>query len=301
MKSFNITIPMVSVLLSCSSVMKNTDDVMFPELYPIHGETQVVGAPNSYKGLDLVLTNNGAPTISASDSLIGVVCIGMSNAAQECDRYILAIQSLFASEINPNVRIVNCALGSHAIERWNDPEYDAPLWTRCTDLISEAGLSRSNIQVVLHKAANQYTSGPNQQPLPYYPNPDSDFFKFKTNLSIFAERVTTFFPELKAVYTTSRSYGGFSNRSDRGEPLSYEEGHALNQWLLDHSSVNEVWFGWGPYIWAPQCSTGIKNGLGYCYDRQDYSQDAVHPSSAGEVKIAKMWHARLSQHAWYRR
>jgi hypothetical protein len=297
-------IPMKSfvycVLLGCATTTSPTVS-QTAQWHPIHGDSRVINAPSSYKGLPLRLTDNGEPDVLIGDGTIGVVCIGMSNAAQECERYILAAQTVFAGEVNPDVRIVNCALASHAIERWNDPEYDSALWTRCSSLISAAGLTLSEIHVVLHKAANQYTLGPNQEVLPLYPDPSSDYFSFGRNLSTFADRVTTFFPELRAVYTTSRSYGGFSNRPERGEPLSYEEGHALNQWLLENSSVNGVWFGWGPYIWAPECSTGIKNGLGYCYDRQDYSQDAIHPTSLGEVKVAKMWHARLSQHAWYTR
>lgn len=289
------------ILLSACSVDSNEPLTNTLEPYPIHVDSNDNNAPLTYKGLDLMLTNNGSPNIISDDEIIGMVCIGMSNASQECNRYIQAITTVFIDEVSSNIKLVNCALGGHAIEKWNNPEFDTELWNRCTDLISEAELSLSDIHVVLHKAANQFTIGPNRQPLPYYPNPESDFFAFKENLSIFSERVTNFFPELQAVFTTSRSYGGFTDRPERGEPLSYEEGHALNQWLLENPSFNEVWFGWGPYIWAPDCSKGINNGLGFCYDRSDYSQDAVHPSSTGEVKVAKMWHFRLSEYEWYRK
>jgi hypothetical protein len=300
MRSFTIAIPMLTLLLSCTSVTKE-DEAVFPVLYPIHGDSRVANPPTAYKGLSLSLSDNGSPDIPVDDSKIGMVCIGMSNAAQECDRYLLALENVYAAQVRPNITVVNCALASHAIERWNDPNYDSALWTRCLDRIVAAGMQLSDVRVVLHKAANQYTTGPDGQPLPAYPNPNSDFFKFKENLGIFANRVTAFFPELDAVFTTSRSYGGFSSRPDRGEPISYEEGHALNQWLSENPRVDGVWFGWGPYIWAPACETGIRNGRGFCYDRSDYSQDAIHPSSTGEVKITQMWHSRLSEFAWYRR
>jgi len=288
------------ILLSACTVNSNTLQTDTLEPYPIHHESSVSNAPLTYKGLDLMLTDSGTPVINSEDGVIGMVCIGMSNASQECERYIQGIRTVFADEVSSNVRLINCALGGHAIERWNDPEFDPALWDRCTDLITEAELSLSDIRVVLHKAANQFTIGPNRQPLPLYPDPGSDFFAFKENLSVFSERVTTFFPGLQAVFTTSRSYGGYTDRPERGEPLSYEEGHALNQWLLENPSVDDVWFGWGPYIWAPDCSTGVNNGLGFCYDRSDYVQDAVHPSSTGEVKVARMWHLKLSEHEWYR-
>jgi len=53
------------------------------------------------------------------------------------------------------------------------------------------------------------------------------------------------------VYTSSRCFGGYAGNAGRGEPLSYEEGHALNTWLRDNPAVGGVWYGWGPYLWAP--------------------------------------------------
>lgn len=108
------------------------------------------------------------------------------------------------------------------------------------------------------------------------------------------------FPAVQAVYTSSRSYGGYAENSGRGEPLSYEEGHALNRWLEEHPSVDGVWYGWGGYLWAPACLTGVTNGSGVCYDREDYVGDGVHPSASGEAKISRVLHERFRQHDWYR-
>ncbi|MES2124075.1 MAG: hypothetical protein V4503_05245, partial [Gemmatimonadota bacterium] len=154
------------------------------------------------------------------------------------------------------------------------------------------------VRVIYHKAADQNTSGPGGAKLPLYPAPGSDYEHFGANLGAFAARVHGKFPAVQAVYTSSRSYGGFSN-GDRGEPLSYEEGHALNGWLAGHATVDGVWYGWGAYIWAPDCSTGLTNGANTCYIRSDYQDDGVHPSPTGQVKIAREMHDRLRQEAWY--
>jgi len=103
------------------------------------------------------------------------------------------------------------------------------------------------------------------------------------------------------VYTSSRSYGGFANNPGRGEPLSYEEGHALNVWLSDHREVEGVWFGWGAYLWAGECVTGAGNGSGTCYVRADYAADGVHPSPSGEQKMSRLMHERLKREVWYNR
>jgi hypothetical protein len=96
-------------------------------LVPIDGGLTAGGG--SYKGLPLGLTNTGEPTVTPVDGVIGLVCIGMSNSNQECADYIEQVDAgRMAGTINPAVRLVNCAVGGHAIERWIDPAYDRDLW-----------------------------------------------------------------------------------------------------------------------------------------------------------------------------
>jgi hypothetical protein len=270
--------------------------------YPIDRGDDGAATPGTYKGLWLRLVDNGAPEVSAVDGVIGVVCVGMSNANQECTTFVERVRGAWSGEVNPQVRVVNCAVGGHAIERWNDPADDDRLWDACiNNRLSTAGIRRDQVRVLYHKAANQFTTGAGGAPLPQYPAAGSDYQNFFNNLSVFAARVPAKFPTVQAVYTSSRSYGGFANQAGRGEPLSYEEGHALNSWLRDNAQVSGVWYGWGPYIWAPDCATGITNGTNVCYVRSDYVNDGVHPSSAGQEKIARAMHDRLRQHSWYRR
>lgn len=155
--------------------------------------------------------------------------------------------------------------------------------------------------MLYHEAANQFTTGAGGTPLPLYPDPRSDYAAFIANLETFAGRVSSKFPSVQAVYASSRSYGGFAGNPGRGEPLSYEEGHALNAWLRDNPRVDGVWNGWGAYLWAPQCTGGEHNGAGLCYDRADYVAEGVHPSPAGEAELARAMHERLLREAWYRR
>jgi hypothetical protein len=260
------------------------------------------GTPGTYKGLWLRLADNGEPTVTAVDGVIGLVCIGMSNANQECSAYIDRVQGSFAADINPAVRVVNCAVGGHAIERWNDPAYDSKLWDDCiSSKIGVAGVRPDQVRVIWHKAANQFTTGSGGIRKPLYPDAGSDYFAFFANLTTFAGRVRAMFPSVQAVYVTSRSYGGFANAPSRGEPLSYEEGHALNAWLAQTGDRDGVWYGWGPYIWAPDCAAGVDNGGGICFVRDDYVDDGVHPSTSGRAKVSNLLHARLLEHAWYRR
>ena len=113
--------------------------------------------------------------------------------------------------------------------------------------------------------------------------------------------VNQFFPNLQAAYTSSRSYGGFATTPGRGEPLSYEEGHAVNSWLANHTSVGGVWQGWGAYLWAPSCTDDVMNGGGVCYFDHDFIAGGVFPSASGKGKISFLMHHRLLLERWYRR
>ncbi len=273
-------------------------DVLTP--FPIDRGDDGAHTPGSYKGLPLRLTDNGKPAVTAVDGVVGMVCLGMSNANQECADFISRVRTDYAAEVRPSVRIVNCAVGGHAIERWNDPAFDAILWDHCiTQKLPAANVRLDQVRVIYHKAANQFTTSGGAV-LPAYPAAGSDFDNFLSNLQIFSSRVRTRFPATQAVYTSSRSYGGFAASAGRGEPLSHEEGHALNVWLARNRTVDGVWHGWGPYLWAPACASGVTNKGGVCFDRADYVADGVHPSASGEAKISRLIHARFSAEVWYR-
>ena len=268
--------------------------------FPIDRGDDGVSTPGTYKGLWLRLASSTSAAVTPVDGIIGVVCIGMSNANQECADFITRRNGAYAAEINPAVRVVNCAVGGHAIERWIDPAFDATLWDACvTNRLTAAGVRLDQVRVLYHKAANQFTTDAGGA-LPAYPSAGSDYENFRANLSLFAARVKVRFPAVQAVYSASRSYGGFAGNAGRGEPLSYEEGHALNTWLRDNPTVQGVRYGWGPYLWAPACDTGITNGGGVCYDRQDYVADGVHPSASGQAKVSALIHARWLREDWYR-
>jgi hypothetical protein len=226
----------------------------------------------------------------------------MSNANQECSDFIQRVAGQFSSEVNPAVRVVNCAVGGHAIERWIDPAYDAVLWDACiTNRLPAAGVRIDQVRVLYNKSANQFAVGAGGSALPTYPAAGSDYENFRSNLGILASRVRGKFPSVQAVFSSSRSTGAFAGSVARGEPLSYEEGHALNTWLAANRVVDGVWYGWGPYLWAPDCATGVTNGSGVCYELSDFVEDGVHPAAGARAKISHMLHQRLLTQSWYRR
>ncbi len=270
--------------------------------FPIDRGDDGLGTPGKYKGLWLRLFDNGRPLISRFEDQVGVVCVGVSETADECADFIARINSHWLGDVANDVRVLNCGRREFGLEQWIDPDYDFELWEACIYLLMPyVGMRPEQIRVVYHQAGNSETTYPDGSPLPTYPDPESNYHTLYDNLTAFSERVYRFFPNLQAVYTSSRSYGGFTRTGQRGEPLTYEEGHAVNSWLANNPFINGVWYGWGAYTWAPPCPADIMNGQGICYFQSDFEADGVKLSPAGRGKISWQIHHRLLLEDWYRR
>ena len=254
MRHFPVPLLALVTAIACSDASDVPLDVPEP-LEPDTSEPFVIvdrggeaGAPLTYKGLPLRLEDNGQPGVTPVNGRIALVCVGMSNSNQECGAFINGVQGQWAAEIDAAIVVVNCAVGGHAIERWIDPAFDGVLWDRCRDeTLPLSGVTPAQVRVIYHKAADQFTTKPGGGAKPPYPDPQSDYAAFFDNLTAFALRVNTEFPSVQAVYTSSPIYAGFTTSASRGEPLSYEVGHALNAWLAANQAVDGVWYGWGPY------------------------------------------------------
>jgi hypothetical protein len=136
------------------------------------------GAPTTYKTLPLALTASSEPIVMPVAGVIGVICIGMSNARAECDRFILRMDRGEFLGVASSVRFVNCAVDGYAIERWIDPADNAVTWDACVNQrLPARGVTRDQVRVIWHKAADINVTA-NGAVLPPYPDPSSDYFSF---------------------------------------------------------------------------------------------------------------------------
>lgn len=117
------------------------------------------------------------------------------------------------------------------------------------------------------------------------------------------------YPNLKQVFISPRTYGGYDISGLNTEPYSYEYSYSI-KWLiesqinqmqtgvvdrvsgyLDYSTSSAPWIDWGPYIWA-NGSTTNSDGFNWRYNsdrslsdvRQD---DRVHESLVGRLKVGQ--------------
>lgn len=252
----------------------------------------LMSASQLYHGLAGGLVDNGAPVVTPSNGRIVIVAISMSNGFLEFQRFI----ELYGGhpEVAPQIGLVNCAKGGHALERWLAME---SLWEECEQRIRAAGFEPDQVRVVWAKNANQFPSGHT------LPDAAADYYDLVQNIAALSQRIGEEFPSVQAVFHSSRIYGGYvpaQNQAMRGEPLNYEGGLAINA-VIERQKRGELpgapWIGWGPYLW----SAGEEpNGSGLAWLPGDYAADAVHPGPTGRTKVADALHRHFLRFAWYR-
>lgn len=221
---------------------------------------------------------------------VGMVSIGMSNTSQE----FKVLEHLLESDprVHPAVRVVNGAQGSIAAETMADPAH--PYWALLESRVQAAGLSPAQVQVCWLKQALGTVSDPS------FP---AHVQQLESRLVSIVQNARARFPNLRLCYVVNRIYGGYTDRVDRGEPLSYETGFAVKSLIARQIAgdsalnpdpaagpVRAPVLLWGSEQWANGTSPRL-DGLSWQLD--DYEADRIHPSPAGEWKVGLRWKSAL--------
>ena len=157
--------------------------------------------------------------------------------------------------------------------------------------LSAAGVTRAQVQAAWIKEAD---AGPTQG-FPAYAR------KLQGELQRIVQLMRPRFPNLKLVYLSSRTFGGYARTPLNPEPYAYESGFAV-KWLIEQQlrgepdlnnspargPVKAPWLSWGPYLWA----NGLKKRAdGLFYAESDFGGDGTHPSASGRRKVAEQLRA----------
>lgn len=238
---------------------------------------------------DLIVPRDAAGS-PAPAGWIGMVSLGMSNTSQE----FKVLEHLLESDpaVHPAVRVINGAQGGIAAESMADPAH--PYWALLESRVLAAGLSPAQVQVCWLKQALGTVSDPS----------------FPAHVQLLESRLESIvlnararFPNLRLCYLANRIYGGYTDRVDRGEPLSYETGFAVQALIARQISgdpalnpdpaagpVRAPVLLWGSEQWA---NGGSPRQDGLTWQLEDYEADRIHPSPAGEWKVGLRWKAAL--------
>jgi hypothetical protein len=247
------------------------------------------------------LDTQGNPSANGKYVLLS---IGMSHATQEfcsqsgalpCDSWTFMGQAAADNAVNKTQLVIaNGAQGTKTASYWdspNDPDYDR---VRDTVLVPQ-GLSEKQVQAIWLKAANA-------SPTVSLPSSSADAYTLEKNLGNIVRSLKVRYPNVKQVFISSRSYGGYAETRLNPEPYAYESGFSV-KWLIeaqirqarngtiDPQSGNlnyttvAPWVAWGPYPWAD--GTNARSD-GLTWQASDFQSDGTHPALPGERKVGQM-------------
>lgn len=221
----------------------------------------------------------GKPT---PNGRIVLLSVGMSNTTQEFSRFVTLANADPAK--NPRLTIVDGAQGARAADAWSSPER-TQTWDEANRRLANAGVTPQQVQVIWLKQA---LPGPAQ--LGAFPRHAQ---RLQQELKGIVQVAQQQYPNLKLIYLSGRTYGGWATTTLNPEPYAYESGFAV-QWLIraqttgsdpDLAYDKAPILLWGPYLWTDG-TKGRKDGL--TWDRSDTQADGTHPSPTGQAKVAKL-------------
>ena len=213
--------------------------------------------------------------LSISGKIV-MVSIGMSNASREFSQFIRLADA--DARKNRSLLMVDAARNAAAATQIAVPSDD--YWRHVNHQLQRCEISTAQVQVVWLKTALA------RDPRGF---PENAWLLQRTLRSIVGI-LSTKFPQLKLVYVSSRTYGGYSESDLSPEPIAYESAFAV-KWLIEERINNPSfdrsipWVSWGPYLWADGL-TPRSDGL--MWERGDFEPDGVHTSAQGALKVAKM-------------
>jgi hypothetical protein len=257
----------------------------------------------------------------ADDGKIGLISIGFSNPSIEWEAFMRAAAA--DPQKSPRVVIVNGCMGGRSAAMWAwdgaeilprpererlDKEMDLlgmPKENRRTSLgvakdtwptlarrIEAAGLSPPQVQVCWLKHVEA-----NPAPLGEFP---AHARVLQADIAAILNIAKHRYPNLRVVYLSSRTFGGWSGRAGGSpEPYAYESGFGT-RWVVEgqiegdphlnfdpaRGRVRAPFVLWGPYLWARGDTPRKLDGL--TWTLADVRADQLHPNETGAKKTTKL-------------
>ena len=249
------------------------------------------------------------------------LCVGFSNASlkwsgtrngsrEGSSAESLTAQAFALESVNRrSLVMLNGGMDGQPTGTWTDPH--AASFTRVRDeVLTPAGASEKQVQAIWMEIVNR-------EPTVSLPASDADAYDLVHRTGQVCRALKARYPELRQIFLSPRSYGGYARSPLSPEPYAYETGFAV-KWLvwaqiqqmmsgkvdplagdLDCVKGTAPWIDWGPYFWADG-NTPRHDGLSY--QERDFS-DGLHPSQSGIKKIAGFmlnWFLNSAATPWFR-
>ncbi len=260
-------------------------------LYP--GNSNQMPAAHRAKGEALAATIqplNANGNLDLANGKIVIIAEGMSNTRSEMEM----LDSLFIrgnAALHAKLEFRNLAQGGCDMVCWAN---------------SGVGPIDPQVQVALLKHSNnraQNADGSPQIEIGPFTTRDTKTFPAhaQTTNGMLKQRILDLkqqYPNLKLVFLTSRTFGGWSCApagDEYHEPVALEEGFVV-KWLVrdqiqgtdpdlafEGPNAKAPWLAWGPYLWDPD------------WPEDYFKEDGTHPCDAGRKAAAQLWYDFLTQ------
>jgi Cu/Ag efflux protein CusF len=246
--------------------------------------------PKAHEDAGLRLAKDVQPRDSkgkpAPQGKIVLLSVGMSNTSQASQGFQRALNGV--ADKNPALVFVNGAQGGMTAARIQYPDNadGAKYWDVVDQKLQKAGVTREQVQVVWIKQADA--------------GPSSGFPKYaktlEAELASIMRLLPKRFPNIKIVYLSSRTFGGYAKSPLNPEPYAFESAFSV-KWLIEkqikgdadlsfdakNGIANAPWLSWGPYLWA---NGSTKRPDGFSYAESDFTpNDGTHLTTAGMDKV----------------
>lgn len=261
---------------------------------PAASAAQGVAMGNAVVPLDA----SGKPSGSGK---IVLLSIGMSNATDEwcastappCSSGTFTSQALADPSVNATTLVIaNGAIGGADASTWTSstsPNYD----TVKNTMLPNWHVSEAQVEVVWLKDAD---AGPTVS----LPAQNADAYVLEGYLGQILRALKVRYPNLRQVFLSSRTYGGYATTNLNPEPYAYESGFSVRGVILAQiaqmqsgtvdSTAGDLnwntsapWASWGAYLWA---NGPNPRSDGLVWLPSDVQSDGTHPSASGVQKVA---------------
>jgi hypothetical protein len=213
-----------------------------------------------------------AKRVRPIDGKIVLLSIGMSNASDEFSAFKRSADR--DPQKNPSLVVVDGAQdGFDARRARSQPIF----WDTIDQRLADADVTPEQVQAVWLKES---VAGEQRR----FPK---DAKGLQSDLRAILRIMRVRYPNVKLVYLSSRTYGGYAITGTNPEPAAYDSAYAVRGIIQERirGQIKGPWLFWGPYLWTDG-TAGRNDGLVWTCD--DVEADGMHPSRSGIQKVVNM-------------
>ena len=230
---------------------------------------------------------DGKPTPNGK---IVLLCVGMSNTTMEFTAFMRVANA--DKDKDPNVVLVDVAQSGQTAFKTQNPNDNATgtkYWNVIETRIKKAGATPLQVQAVWIKQADAYPT----DPFPKHAE------VFRDEMRKIMQNMHTMYPNLKFVYLSSRTFGGYAKTRLNPEPFAYEEGLSV-KWLIEEQIKGDAALNFDPdkgAVKAPWLCLGPVP-LDARHDQAGGRRDASPKRTSG--RTIALTHRRKARRRWPR-